>query len=291
MKAFLLLVFLLTVTHFSFGQAVYKGFIDTYPIELVLYADSKEEYFANYVYTKYDEPISMSGKLANGTITLNEKDKSGKKEASFIFQNFDLKSQTLIGFWKDLTNKKELKITLNKIFDFEEFKATGAKKQEILQGASIGKKYFKLVVNTVEESDFMRVSAVRVYEKKTDKLLQEFDVDCQFRAQNGFAIEDYNFDGKKDFSVFEDGYAGSNTSSIYFLLNPTNDTFFRSEIAGTSLEFDRKAKRIIERNQCCAGTEIQTETYKLVNNKMVSVSKICLKLNEKGTDYIKVKCE
>ncbi len=68
-------------------------------------------------------------------------------------------------------------------------------------------------------------------------------------------VDDYNFDGIQDFSVFETSYAGPNTSSLYFLYDLKSKKFFKSDFNGVSLEFDMKKKEIFELNQCCAGRQ------------------------------------
>ncbi|MBY0487032.1 MAG: hypothetical protein K2P85_07605 [Flavobacteriaceae bacterium] len=122
------------------------------------------------------------------------------------------------------------------------------------------------------------MTQVRIFQKKTDKLLQKIDVACQFWGLNNISTGDYNFDGITDFSIFESSYAGPNTSSLYFLYNPKTKKYFDSGFLGVSLEFDSKTKRIIERNQCCAGSIVTTATYKVVKNKMILEKEKCYKL-------------
>lgn len=102
-------------------------------------------------------------------------------------------------------------------------------------------------------------------------------------------IDDYNFDGKKDFSVFEASYAGSNTTRKYFLYDPQMNKFFDSKFAGVSLTFNQKTKQISELNQCCAGRQQTVSKYKVVNNKMVLVEQHCYIWSEKKQDFIERK--
>ncbi len=76
-----------------------------------------------------------------------------------------------------------------------------------MQPHSINNHYFKLLITKKEEED-IRVVGVRVYEKQTDRLIQELELDCQFWGLNNISVGDYNFDGVDDFSVFESSYAG-----------------------------------------------------------------------------------
>lgn len=276
------------ITTFVSAQITYKGFIDKYPIELITDVDGTER--AVYVYSNFDTPIVLEAKLVGKTLVLSEKDKNDKKSASFSFKNYNPKAEQLNGIWKDINSGKELTVSLTKMFDIEDKNNTEWRDREILQTTSFKDKYFKLVLSR-EKGDYdVRVTGVKVFEKKTDKLLQKFDVECQLLGISNIDIDDYNFDGIEDFSVYEGGAAGPNTTSLYFLYNPKTGKYFESSFSGTSLEFDSKTKRITEFNQCCAGSSQITAEYKVVNNKMVLVKQTCLKLDQKTGEMKKVKC-
>lgn len=103
------------------------------------------------------------------------------------------------------------------------------------------------------------------------------------------SIGDFNFDGILDFAVFETSYTGLNTSSLYFLYDPKSGKYIESGFTGVSLEFDNKAKRIYERNQCCAGSQVTTAEYKVVNNKMVLIKEHCYIWDETKQDMVERK--
>jgi hypothetical protein len=273
----------------AFAQTNYTGFIDKYPIEFVLNAYSDGETSAIYAYTNFDNPIVIEGTLEKSNLTLFEKDNKGNNSASLIFNQFDPKSQQLEGTWKDLKTQKELKITLKKAFQLDDENEKEWKNREIIQPVSIDNKYFKIVLAKTADEYYAKVVGVKVLEKKTDKLLQKFDVDCQLWGLNNLSVEDFNFDGVKDFSVFESSYAGANTSSLYFLCDPATKKYSKSSFAGISLEFDSKTKKITEHNQCCGGQQLQTIIYKVVNNKMVVLEKHCFRYDEKKQDFVERK--
>lgn len=200
------------------------------------------------------------------------------------FENYDSKSDELNGIWKDLNSGKELRVRLKKEFDINSNPEQA--EREILQPSSLKNSYFKLII-----SKDSNVSGVRIIEKKTDKLIQKIDVQCQLWGLNNIDTGDYNFDGLEDFSVFESSYAGPNTSRIYFLYNPKTGKYFESSYNGTSLEFDSKNKRIYEHNQCCAGRSVERSEYKVVNNNMVLIKKTCLEYDDKTQDYKKIICD
>ena len=275
-----------------YGQTSYAGFIDKYPIELVtdIYSDGVANAF--YVYTKFDDPIIIDGTLKNGLLTLVEKDSSGKSKATLIFKDFKANNTIIEGIWKDVKSNKSLKISLTKSFDIDYGDSIEWKNKELLQPVSLKDKYFKLIISKEKGNFYASVTGVKIIEKKTDKLIQQINnLDCQLSGLNNVSIDDYNFDGITEFSIFEKRYAGPNTSSLYFLFNPKTGQYFKSSFDGTSLEFDQKLKRIYERNQCCAGRSVMNAEYKVVNNKMILLKKTCLEYDEKKEDYKKVKCE
>lgn len=282
----LFLLFLLTSIG-VFGQTTYTGFIDKYPIELVMNdVYSNGDARAIYSYTNFDEPISIIGELKNVELILFEKGKNKQNTASLIFDNFNVKSNALEGIWTDLKTQKQLKITLTKSFDVDSIATVD---REILQAVSSGNKYFKVVISKDKEASYEGVIGVKIFEKKTHKLLQKIAVDCQSLGLNSISIGDYNFDGILDFSIFESSYAGPNTSSLYFLYNPKTGNYIESGFTGVSLEFDSKRKRIIERNQCCAGSSVTTAEYKVVNNAMILVNEHCYKWSEKKQSLVERK--
>ncbi|WPO77703.1 XAC2610-related protein [Flavobacterium sp. KACC 22761] len=290
MKQKITLLFLLATTFLS-AQISYTGFIDKYPIEFVTYIYSDGVGTAIYAYSNFDTPIVLSAKLTGKTLVFTEKDKKDKETAKLTFPNYNEKSQQLNGIWKDLNSGRELKITLLKEFVIDYGDNVEWADREILQPESFKDKYFKLIVSKEKGRFYAKVSGVKIIEKKTDKLIQKIDLDCQLWGLNNISVDDYNFDGIPDFSVFKMSHAGPNTSSLYILYNPKAGKYFQSSFSGTSLDFDSQAKRIYEHNQCCAGTSHMNAEYKVVNNKMVLIKKTCLELDEKTGDFVEKKCD
>lgn len=262
------------ITLNTFAQVNYKGFIDKFPVELFAEINSGNDTNAVYVYSNFDEPINLTGNFTKGTVTFFEKDIKGNKTASLIFPNYNPENETLNGTWTNLKTKKELQINLTKISENSD---------GIIQVTSIDDKYFRVF------TDYESINEIRIYQKKTDKLIQKFQVECRFSGINSIDIGDFNFDGLPDFSIFESSYAGPNTSSLYFLYNPKTKKFFESGFVGTSLEFDKKRKIITETNQCCAGSSIINADYKVVKNKMILIKERCFKWNEKKQALVEQK--
>ena len=283
-----LVTFLVTSCHLV-GQTTYKGFIGTYPIELVTNVSTDGDARAIYVYTKFEDPIVINGNLKKGRLVLFEKDLNKKNSATLTFNNFNARNSHPEGIWTDLKTKKELKITLVKDFEIESGEDSEWADKEIIQPVSLDTKYFKLLVSKKKGDFEPKVTGLKILEKKTDKLLQRIDLDCQLLGLDNVSTGDYNFDGIKDFSVFESSYAGPNTSSLYFLYDPKTNKYTDSGFSGVSLEFDNQTKRITEHNQCCAGQQHTVAIYKVINNKMVLVEEHCYIWNEKKKDLVEHK--
>lgn len=273
------------------AQISYSGFIDKYPIELTMYGYSDNVVIAVYAYDKYDTPIEINGNLRNNDLVLNEKDEKGNITAKFVFHNYNSEADQINGVWKDSISGKELDVRLTKSFEIDYGDDIEWSDRELMQTSSLNDKYFKVVVSKAKGDFFARVTGLKIYEKKSDNLLQYFDLECQLMGINSVSIGDYNFDGIDDFSVFEASYAGPNTSSLYFLYDTKTKKYFLSGFGGTSLDFDSEAKRIYEHNQCCAGRSHMNAEYKVVNNQMVLVKKVCIEYNDEKEDFDEVPCE
>ena len=274
-----------------FGQTSYSGFIGTNPIELVTDIFSDGDARAIYANSIIDEPIVINGELKQGKLTLFEEDSSGKITATLTFNNYNPANYQLTGIWNEKKSDNQLPITLTKNFDIDFGEGHEWEQREIIQSVSLNNTYFKLVISKSKDDYYAKVSGVKIFEKKTDKLMQQLEVDCQLWGLNNINIGDFNFDGVTDFSVFEQSYTGPNTSSLYFLFNPLTGKYFNSSFEGTSLEFDQEKKRIYEHNQCCAGRSHMNSEYEVINNEMVLVKRTCFEWDEKIDDLTEVQCD
>ena len=285
----LILLLLFTITGKS--QSCYSGHLGKFPITLVMYHYSDGVSLAYYAYDNYDSPITINGKFQNGELNLFEKDNTGNNTATLVFENFDKKKEEIKGTWIKSDKSKTHQISLHKDFEIDygdNLEWTG---KELLQSKSTKKHYFKSIINKEKGSYYARIAGVKIFKKKTDKLIQTIELDCQLFGIDNVSIGDYNFDGIEDFSVFEASYSGPNTSSIYILRNPNSEQYLKSDFSGTSLEFDNDSKLIYEHNQCCAGRSHMNATYKVVNNEMILVEKKCLEYDDEKEDFIETVCE
>ena len=284
LRFLVLAVLVFSRTFFALGQTSYSGTIGTLPVEMVIAADGDGDAQATYAYTRFDTPIALSGRLQGGTLVLTEKNSLGKPSATLTLTAFLATAQTAKGVWKNLATGQTLPLALTQQFTVAADGAGAGSSRELLQATSLKNGYFKAVLSSTES-----ISAIKLFEKKTDRLLQTFPVECQLWGLDNVSVGDFNFDGFPDFAVFEQGYAGPNTSSLYFLYNPATKRYFKSSYSGVSLEFDAKAKRIYETNSCCAGSSVQKFIYRVVNNRMVLVAQHCYKWDEKKQELVERK--
>jgi len=272
----------------TFAQSVYTGTIDKYPIEVILNVYSDDEIQGIYVYSSNDEPINISGTIKNKVLSILEKDAKEKVTGKMVIDKFSTKATQLSGTWTNPTGTKSFKIALTKKYDLDDGEGIAWSNRELLQKVTSGNQYFKIVLSKAKDDYQARVKALKVFEKKTDKLLQTIAVDCQSMGFNSVETGDFNFDGQADISLFESSYAGANTSSKYFLVD-SNGQYKDSGFEGVSLTFDAKTKRITEVNQCCAGSQYTSILYKVANNKMVKLEQHCFIYDEKKQDFIERK--
>jgi len=245
---------------------------------------------AYYTYDNYDSPITINGNLKKGELKLSEKDAAGNNAATLVFENFEEGSEEVEGKWIKSDYSKTYPISLQKDFDIDFGDELEWTNRELLQSKSTNEHYFKTTITKEKGHFYARISGVKIFEKRTDKLIQTIELDCQLFGIDNISIGDYNFDGIEDFLVFEASYAGPNTSSIYILRNPDSDNYLKSDFSGTSLEFDNDLKLIYEYNQCCAGRSRTNATYKVVDNKMVLIEKKCREYDEEKEDFVEIEC-
>ena len=293
-KLLSLLIFANTINCFT-QVSSYSGFIDKYPITLTAHNYSDGFSNAVYVYDKYDTPIRINGINENDLVELYERDQNNNIKATLRFENFNKEDKELSGLWVNQDSTKKLNISLKKDFEINPEKDYGKDiewgKVEIIQSASTKDHYFKLLVSKTKGVYSPRVSGVKIIEKKTDRLIQIIELDCELWMLNNISVEDYNFDGIEDFSVFESSYFGPNTTSIYILREPGSEQYFVSDFEGVSLEFNQGSQTIFEHNQCCAGRSHMTATYNVVDNKMVMIEQNCIEYDEEKEDFIDVECD
>lgn len=284
------LLILLVTSIFSTLNAdiiIYKGSLGKTPIKLIIDAPSTDTNYidAFYIYTKYNTPIPLSGEYKNNILSLYKKDNKNILKATLKFYDYSKNYKNINGFWIDKKQSKKIAIKLKSIQRISLDSDFDTKDIELMQVQSFKNYYFKVVLNNADEAYYPSVIKVNIYTKKSDKLFQSFDVNAQSRGFMSIGTGDFNFDGYSDFSLFESSYAGTNTSSLYFLYNSKTKKYFLSDISGVSLEFDADSKNITSINSSQAGRSVTKETFKVKNNHMQLISSECLKYDDKQDKY------
>ena len=271
-KKCIILVSLL-ILNYAIAQTKYTGFIDKYPIELYLYPISTTG-SANgiYVYTKHSTPININGERFKSSLTLYETDKTKTKTGEFTFEKFNESQTEITGVWKNLKTNKILNVTLKKEFSLNEDNLKKEYERELLQFNTTNKFYFKLQLKKTKEDDSFTISSINVYKKKSDSLIQKFEVGTDNLAIgfHNISTADYNFDGITDFSIITEISSGGNTSSNYYLFDSVTNQFILANFDGTNLEFNPSTKIVTSTNTCCGG-QIEIIKYKVVNNQLVQI--------------------
>lgn len=282
-------IYLMLFSVALFSQTrVYSGSINNKPITLTTYCFSDNYSSALYIQGMLESPIKFEGHLSKKSLMLIEQEHLIKDTLKFI--NYDPNDSLIIVKWSSKLEKKELTLALNKTSDFEYYDDNEFKNLELLQLESTEDHYFKLLVSK-KSGESPRVKGIKILEKRTDRLIQELSLNCDYSVLNNLNLGDFNFDGIQDFAVFEASYTGDNASNIYILRNPESDNYFISNYHGTSLDFDYQNKIISERNSCCMGNQYSTAKYRVENNEMVLISKECYKYDPIKKDFVLVDCD
>lgn len=270
-------LFSLVANEAAWGQTSYVGSIGTLPIELALDSYSGGEVEGVYIYKKFGSPIALTGTTTQGTLVLTEGNVHGKATARLTIPAFTADLQTITGTWQNLATGQQLPVVLTPQFERDlNQDSDSTAHPELLQVSALKTCYFKVVLSSSES-----IGSVKLCEKRTGRLVQELKADCELRGIQSVSVGDFNFDGLEDFAVYQQGFAGPNTDSLYFLYDPIKKKYVDSGFEGVSLQFDAKTKRVYETNSCCAGSSVQNSVYKIVRNRMVLVEQHCLRWNEK----------
>ncbi|MCB0640556.1 MAG: hypothetical protein KDC44_02915, partial [Phaeodactylibacter sp.] len=194
------LFFCLLTAVVSAQTITYAGLVGQYPIQLVVDGYEGQIHQAFYVYTKFDTPIPLEVHHEADKLVLIERDASDQITGRLTIAPYSASATGLKGTWVSGDGNKKLPIELQRLQQYDAFGANSFKTIPLLQVNSLPDRYFVEVL-AKEGDGYAYVQHLQIYEKKTDKLLQSFELDCVYREFNSVLIGDYNFDGYSDFSV------------------------------------------------------------------------------------------
>jgi len=275
------------------GQASYTGRIGSTHIKLSLAEISSG--VGVYLYSKIGTPIALRSSLHHEVLTLTEyaadrlittqnfRTTKYKLVATFTIKAFSFDAPVLRGTWRSLVTKQQLPLILTLTASADDA-GTAVALPSALQIESTPAYYFKTLLKGNAGDPTTRVGAVQVVEKKTNRICQQFPVNCRAIGQGSVSVDDYNFDGLLDFSIYKDdgdrpqlsadGY--SNGKSLYFLYNPVTKSFIASGFQGVGLTFDAKKKRVYEYTPSRTYGAMTKAEYRVVHNHLVLTTKQCL---------------
>jgi hypothetical protein len=285
---YLILIFLFITYNFSISQyRIYTGFIGNSATELTIHSYSDGHTQGVYAFKKNDNSIELKGNISGDKLVLYDSDTSENRREQLIIPSVDLNKKSVKGVWKNLNTGKELIISLTKTSQFDLFDETNFSHLEFMQVKSTENYYFRLILSKKKTED-VKVIGVKVYEKVSDILINIFSIESEFIGLNNVSIDDFNFDGKLDFSVFEASYFGRNTTSIYFLKTKSNN-YFKSDFSGVSLQFDSKKGLITEHNN--SNGSFQNKIFRVKNNRMIFIREECFNYDLDLGKFIQVHCD
>lgn len=272
-----------------YAQLVYSGSIGKASLELVVVPSDYDTTASGvYLYKKYNEPISLTGTHKGKMLTLFETDKNKNKTGQFIFESYDNRTPHVTGIWKNLKTNASFPVELKLLSDVK--KSAADSSGELLQCESTADFFFKLIVESIDSE--LKVSGIKVFEKKTGRIKQVINCDCRyFESCKSLEVEDYNFDGENDFSIEKDIFASANDSRFYILWDHQDKRFFDTGFEGINLIFDSSTKTVREPISDPVTNTYHISIYVIKKNALVLKEKFCQRYNEKVDDYETIKCK
>jgi hypothetical protein len=202
----------------AFSQTIYSGYVGKAAVEMVLETPNqfKDTEYINgiYIYNGYNEPISIAGYYRKHAFVLDEGPDEG-----FVFSAFDIKDSIVRGTWRNQKTKVELPVALKKIHEIGSYPLSPTDSAfrgevDLLQICFDSTFLFK-----IEVSFDAAVYGIKIISKKTGKLFQEIEVDCQYNGALGInSIQCGTYaDGVKSFSIFKSAHFRPDVWSEYLL--------------------------------------------------------------------------
>ena len=283
---------LLSMVGSATAQASYSGQLGGASIEMLVGKVDLPRGMGVYLYSKVGTPILLNSNMHHGALVLTEytadrpitqqnlfKTKY-KQSATLTIPAFSFSTPVLHGTWRSLTTKRQLPLTLT-LTTGPNDAGTAAAPPTALQMDAAPDYYFKTLLTGKGNAPATRVKAVQVIEKKTNRIIQQFPVNCRAIGQHSVSVDDYNFDGLLDFSIYEDdaetpdlaSFGYNNTTSQFFLYDPAAKQFIASGFQGIGLTFDAKKKRVYKYTPTNTYGVLTEEEYRVANNHLVLISK------------------
>lgn len=166
----------------TFSQTAYCGTIGKAKVEFAIYAPAEHndttdttETEGVYIYTKYNDPICMSGYIHHDTLVLTE-----DSTATIIFQKYSDTAMHLEGIWNSTRANKQLPVFLERQYAVYAYDLTKdeMENRSIIQRYSTKKFYFRIIVPSQSTDAF----TIQIFNKQTGAKLQEFYDETYFNG-------------------------------------------------------------------------------------------------------------
>jgi hypothetical protein len=208
-----------------------------------------EEITAVYLLEEDYEPYWMTGLLDFGTLKLSEFI-DGEIVAILEIPNFDDQKEMLTGSMTFMGSGETFDLKLDRLYSLSEDDSSW-EDGRLDQLWRFDDYYFVLLTSKTEDEYYARVTGIQIFDDNHQIIQEISGIDCSsVRGYNSIQIEDFNFDGALDFSIFQEQYSGANTMSMYYLFNEEDEEFQFSEDLSylMSAEFNPDRGIVIERN-------------------------------------------
>src|SRR5699024_2632627 len=134
--------------------------------------------------------------------------------------------------------------------------------------------------------------------KKSNILIQQIDgLHYDFNNFYNIEIEDYNFDGVMDFSVYKSNGSLFNKEYVYYINQGKHSQFKKLNLFGYNFSFDDKNKTAVSEKNCIEDkttgriiTLIKI-TYSYINNEYKKSTSSCNVYNENNNSNLKCSTE
>lgn len=148
----------------------------------------------------------------------------------------------------------------------------------------------KVYIKVKTGDHFFPVQSIIFKDSATNRVIRTIDSETDSIAILNIEFDDYNFDGYTDIYVYDGCAILANCFGKVYLYNTDLKNFVRhygfDEM--TSVQADGEKKVIYSFNQCCAGAESETRTYKYFGDKLTLVKKISKSYSNEKLKYLYV---
>jgi hypothetical protein len=134
---------------------------------------------------------------------------------------------------------------------------------------------------------YFPVKKLIIRDSASNQTIQVLDSDKDSLGIMNIEFNDFNFDGYLDLYVYDGCAILGNCFGKVYMYNRDLKKFVHDPAFDemTSVYADKNKKTIHSFNQCCAGSESETNIYKYYDNKLTLIKKISKSFNSKTSKF------